>query len=559
MLRSLTIQNYVLIDRLEVDFESGMNVLTGETGAGKSILLGALGLILGGKAEKNTIRNRANRCIIEAKFCIKNLNLNNFFDQNELSYAPECIIRRVIPREGVSRVFVNDEPCRVEVLRKLGRFLVDIHSQHQSLQIRDVVFQGTVLDHFSDLENELRDYQCLWQKHKTVQAQYQEKADWIESVAEKKDFYIHQLQKFEALGDDIERMSQIEEAYRSLQHQKEVFGAQQSALAIMEDSSVSPSSTIEQIICSIQKVKAYNPEVQSIVDSLQQAQIILSQAQSEVEHLSDTPDFEELSPADLEQKMGQIYQLIEIFGVQRAPELLKRKEALEEKLERLATEKQGLEILESEILEQEKVLRTRAEEISKIRRARSSEFSRAMEAVCRDLGMEKIHFEIHIKSREKLNERGMDDVEFYFSSNQNQPLKPLSRVVSGGEMARLVFALKYLMAQVKTLGTVIFDEIDTGISGRIAEKMGRFMCQMSRTRPLIVITHLPQIAAQGDVHFLVQKIHTEEGTQTTLKKLNPEEREREIAQMLSGARIEEAALEQARVLLRGSEKGGAHS
>lgn len=550
MLKKLYIRNYALIDELDINFSTGFSVITGETGAGKSIILGAIGLLLGQRADSKAVKTGCQKCTIEADFDISRYDLRGWFDDNELDIEEsECIIRRELTSAGKSRGFINDTPVTVQQMKELGEMLVDIHSQHQNLLLQKENFQLNVLDIMADDGALLADYQKCFAEYKTLQRELEELKQAFAESQEKEDYMRFQLNELtEAKLTDGEQ-EELEQEQEVASHTEEIKSALYEADGLLNGE----NSVIEMLRQASNRVTAaaglYN-KVEPIAQRLDSTLIELKDIASEVAQDAENIDFNAERLVQINERLDLIYSLQRKYHKESIAQLLEEQARLEEIVA-------GIDNSDEIIKEKTGTLTltlTKAKELAqKLTTVRTKAIKTVEKEVCQrlaSLGMPSVDFKVQTETGD-LTTSGQDKVAFLFSANKGMAMRPVAQVASGGEIARLMLSLKALISTAVKLPTIIFDEIDTGVSGKIAEKMADIMKDMGNSgRQVISITHLPQIAAMGTYHYKVEKHDTKEQTVTIMKQLSDEERINEIAQMLSGEDITEAALSNARALLR---------
>lgn len=549
MLKSLTIQNYVLIDHLELDFSNGFSVITGETGAGKSILLGALGLILGDRADMSAISNADEKCVVEGVFEVDVKRLNKFFDQYKIEVESEIIIRRILLPGGRSRSFINETPVKLEGLKALRTYLIDIHSQNQNQVLKDPQFQLGVVDAFAENQSLLSRYQKDFQVYKEAKKEYESLLAQSEEEKNNLDFYQHQMQKFEVLDIENLEVKKLDAELEVIQNSEQI---QQSLSEINQWSNGGDQSAMAQlnlILGNLQGLQKFLPESGKLVERMESVVIEVEDLNGEFGKLSLGTTVDPARLEELQLQMSTLYQLFETFRVQKVSGLLEKQADLADKIMVIQNFDERITKLSQDLKIKETTLRTIADQITT---GRKSVFSTIENKVCeilKAMGMPHAELKVEHKIYSELSRHGQDQILFLFSANLGQGLQDISRGASGGEVARIMFALKSLLSGLTGLPTIIFDEIDTGISGNIAEAMGVLMQNMGKGRQVFAITHLPQIAAKGDHHLQVRKDHLLGRTTTTIATLSDKERITEIATMLSGKDVGTAALGQAEQLI----------
>ncbi len=555
MLKQLYIKNFTLIDTLDINFGSGFSVITGETGAGKSIILGAIGLLLGQRADSKTIKKGVDKCVIEAHFDLSAYTMADdmrlIFDENDIEYdATDCIIRRELTVAGKSRAFVNDTPVALTILKELGDRLVDVHSQHQNLLLNKQDFQLNVVDTIAADGAVLAEYRKSYNLLQDARERLKTVKEEIERNNSNADFLQYQYTELsganlveneqEELEQKAETMSHSEDIKSALYEADEVFNSDETGV-------VSNLRTASNAIVGIVKVL---PAASELAERIQTAYVELKDVAQEIETLLEGVDFNPAEFDAVNNRLDKLYNLEKKYRCDSIPELIALRESLKQQLDNIENSDETLKELAALVEQSERECRTVADKLTKLRGAAAQKIEKEMKERLVLLGMPNVRFKIAI-DRDQLSRSGHDKVSFLFSANTSTELLPVSQVASGGEIARVMLALKAMISGAVKLPTIIFDEIDTGVSGKIAEKMAQIMQEMGDAeRQVISITHLPQIAALGRSHYKVAKEETAEGTISTMVRLDQDGRMREIAQMLSGSDISEAAMNNARELLK---------
>lgn len=550
MLKSLSIKNYALIDSLIIDFSGDLNILTGETGAGKSILLGAIGLIIGQRADSSVLRDKTDKCTAEGIFDIRRYGMQNFFSENELDYDDVTILRREITPQGKSRAFINDTPVNVRVLHDLGLKLIDIHSQHQNLDLNEKNYQLRVVDLVAGNGELLKSYTTEYKTYLSLQESLNESLLLAEQSKKDLDYYEFQFQQLYDAKLVENEQSALELLLEKLTHAEEirtVFG--QAYLALSEDER-SVLAVLKENLTSIGKLRSVLPEAEQIFTRLESVYLELKDLASESSVIEDRT---ENNPEKIElvnQRLDLIYSLQQKHRVSTITELLKIQAEFEAKIQLVSSYDQDIEKHRKEIVVQNKVLTELAGKISHKRKAVSSQIESKVIDILRNVGIPNAAFQLKFSPLKEFSPSGLDEVSFLFSANKNQELQEIGKIASGGEISRLMLAIKTLITDARSLPTIVFDEIDTGVSGEVAIKMGQILEQMSKTVQVLNITHLPQIAAKGNHHYKVYKFDQNDRTFTSIRKLSEQERIEEIAQMLSGENYSATAMETAKELLQ---------
>jgi DNA repair protein RecN (Recombination protein N) len=549
MITTLSIKNYALIEKLSIDFSKGFSIITGETGAGKSIILGALGLVLGKRADLTSLKNKEEKCVIEAHFEISKYNLAPFFEANDLDYEHETIIRREILPSGKSRAFINDSPVNLQELQELGLFLIDIHSQQQTQELSDEKVQFEIIDAVSNNQEVVLDYQSLLKSYKSDKAKMNllvKKQTEFAKEQEYHTFLLNELMeaqlKFgeqEVLETDFEKLNNVEIIKESIDK----------SLAIANEEQIGVLHNLKEIKVALQKIATFSTDYSSLLERTTSLAIEFDDISDELNRCSDklVNDPEQLEL--INQKLQLIYNLQKKHQVSSVDELLEIQTNLENSVLELGNLDGEISKLTKSIEQKSTALDILADSIHDNRLFAIPVLSQKLIAILETLGMPNVRFNIEVNKADTYFGNGKDELQFLFSANKGTNFGLLKKVASGGEMSRIMLAVKAILAQYSKLPTLIFDEIDTGVSGEIAIKMGEIMKDMSQDMQIFAITHLPQIAAKGDAHFKVFKSTIGDDTQSELKLLSEEERIVEIAQMLSGIVVSDSALNHAKALL----------
>jgi len=548
MLRSLKIKNYALIDEVSIEFDQGLTIITGETGAGKSILIGALGLLTGNRADTSVLRDKESKCVVEGIFNISKYNLKKIFDQNDLDYDEVTIIRREISPNGRSRAFINDTPVNVSTLKEIAERLIDIHSQHDTLLLNQPTYQLDVIDAFAG-NGKLRDeYSTQYYKYSKIRKQLEELKEKAAKEKADYDYLQYQFDQLEQANLKEGEQEELEAEQQQLSHTEEIKNALGEINMILTDEENGVTEQIRMARKAAEQITEYFPKAQELYNRLDSVFIELQDLAGENEVLFNDLEFDPERLEIINDRLDKIYELQHKFNVTSVKELLELKDEFEQKLLQITSYDEEIAKLEQQTLEEKQKLDKLAGELSQSRQKVKALFEQSIEGLLKQLGMPNTTFFVDIEQTD-LTETGQDKIVFYFSANKKVEAQPIAKVASGGELSRLMLAIKYIVSRSKVLPTIIFDEIDTGISGEIAAKVGQMIKQLSKNLQVIDITHLPQIAAKADTHILVYKEDREDGTISGLRKLNAEERVEEIAKMLSGESITSAALEHARQLI----------
>ena len=551
MLQQLYIRNFTLIDELDIELRPGFSVITGETGAGKSIILGAIALLLGQRADSKTIKQGSDRCIIEAHFDLTRYQLKPFFDENDIDYdASDCIIRRELTAAGKSRAFVNDTPVALSLLKELGDMLVDVHSQHQNLLLGKQDFQLEVIDTIAQDQALLNEYQQTFAAYHEKQRQLQALQEEMERNKQNLDFLQFQYEELTNVQLVEDEQEKLEQQREMMTHSEDIKTALYEANQHLVADEQGILSRLRKSLSAIHTITKVYPTSEDWIERMESCQIELKDIAQDVEARLEDIDF---NPAELErinQRLDKIYDLQKKYHAETIAELIQQRDELKRQLSQIENSDEALASLQNELDVLKKKCLQQAETLTKLRQKASKEIERQMRERLVPLGMPNVCFEVKVNKTE-LHKSGQDDIAFLFSANTSSPLQPISQVASGGEIARVMLSLKAMISGAVKLPTIIFDEIDTGVSGKIAERMAEIMKEMgANDRQVISITHLPQIAALGTTHYRVSKEETATGTTSKMQMLSNDERIHEIAQMLSGSDITAAAIQNAKELLK---------
>ncbi len=550
MIKRLTIRNYALIDELNIPFDTGFSVITGETGAGKSIILGALSLILGQRADLKTLKCADEKSVIEGTFDISNYALQSFFEENELDYEPtDCILRREILPSGKTRAFINDTPVSLTQLKALGEQLIDIHSQHQNLLLADSHFQLRVVDTLAGDAELLSEYKQAYRQWREALREYERLQNENATGREEEDYLRFQLNQFDEADLKAGEQEELEAEQQTLQHAEEIKSELALLQEYMNDEERGAVSLLNAALAKVRSLSRLYPEAGEWVERIESDYIDLKDMASSIDHSQENLSLDPERLSWVENRLDTYYTLQQKHRVGSTAELLVLRDTFADKLARIAHFDEALEACRKRIDELVKRVGEIAHRLTEVRRQSATQLSVELTERVKPLGMPNLQFEIEITPRE-YDETGADALRFLFSANKNQPLQPVSEVASGGEISRLMLSLKALIAHAMALPSIIFDEVDTGVSGEIADKMAGIMREMADCMQVISITHLPQVASLGEHHYRVYKSDTETATNTHLVRLTEVERIDEIARMLSGASLTEAALNNARELLK---------
>ena len=551
MLKHLYIKNFALIDILDIDLYPGFSVITGETGAGKSIILGAIGLLLGQRADAKTLKTGADKCVIEAQFDLSRYKLESFFTENDIEYDNgDCIVRRELSSSGKSRAFINDTPVQLALLKELGDKLVDVHSQHQNLLLNKQDFQLSVTDIIAGDEKELAAYQHVYADYQAVAAELRTTEEDIERNRQNADFLQFQFDELNNAHLTDGEQEELEQKSDTMTHSEEIKAALYTADNALQADGTGIVASLRTAISALRDIERVYPDTVELTERLDSTYIELKDVAQDISGRLEEVDFDPAELDAINSRLDKIYDLEKKYHAESVAQLISQRDELEQKLGYIENSDEALATLQQRLAALQAECQKSADELTKLRTASARKIEQEMQQRLVPLGMPHVQFQVQI-SQEPLGRNGQDRIAFLFSANTSTPLQPVSQVASGGEIARVMLALKAMISGAVKLPTIIFDEIDTGVSGKIAEKMAEIMQEMGRNeRQVISITHLPQIAALGTTHYKVVKEETPQGTTSRMEQLSPESRVTEIAQMLSGSDISEAAIQNAKQLLR---------
>ena len=551
MLKQLYIKNFTLIDELDIQLFPGFSVITGETGAGKSIILGALSLLLGQRADSKSIKSGCDRCIIEAHFDLSRYQLESLFADNDIDYDNEdCIFRRELTSTGKSRSFINDTPVSLAVMKSIGQQLVDIHSQHQNLLLQEEDFQLNVVDIIAQDGKQLSDYQQAFKDYQTARKAVVRMEEELAKAAENEDFMRFQYNELQEANLEPGQQEELEQESETLSHVEDIKEALFNAEGILSGEEANLVESLREVSRTLSGIKGVFADVAEVTERIDSCYIELKDIAAEVSQLSSHVDYDPKRLDFINDQLGIIYSLEKKHRVETVEELITLRNQLKEQLSHLDNSSEEMDILrQQEKAAREKALK-KASELNALRLKAAQKIEKEMKSRLVPLGIPNIRFVVDITQTE-MTEKGTDKVAFLFSANTSTAMQPVAQIASGGEIARVMLSLKAMISGTVKLPTIIFDEIDTGVSGRVAEMMAKIMQEMGQTdRQVISITHLPQIAALGRHHYKVYKEETKEGTKSRMSLLSDEERIQEIAQMLSGSDVTTAAINNAKELLK---------
>ena len=550
MLKHLYIKNFALIDELDIDLHQGFSVITGETGAGKSIILGAIGLLLGQRADTKVMRPEADRCVIEAHFDLTRYDMQAFFADNDIDYDPtDCIVRRELTSAGKSRAFINDTPVQLSMLKELGERLVDVHSQHQNLLLNKQDFQLSVVDIIADDAKALAQYRQTFRQYQTARKELTVMEETIEQNRQNLDFLQFQCQELTDANLVAEELEELERKSETMSHAEEIKGALYETDRALSAEETGVTGSLRTAIHALKGIERVFPDVSELIQRLESSYIEMKDVAQDISSHLESVDFDPTELDTVNARLDRLYDLEKKYHVETIDALIRKRDELKRQLNSIENSDEALAVLRHQVDQWQVQVEKEAAVLTKLREGAARQIEKEIQTRLISLGMPNVRFAITNTPTEP-GPDGQDKVSFLFSANTSTPLQPVSQVASGGEIARVMLALKAMISGAVKLPTIIFDEIDTGVSGKMAEKMAEIMQEMGHHgRQVISITHLPQIAALGTTHYRVEKEETSEGTTSRMTELLPDERVMEIAQMLSGSNVSEAARQNARQLL----------
>lgn len=549
MLKSLYIKKYALIDSLEIDFGQGFSVITGETGAGKSIILGALSLILGHRADVKLIKQGENKCIIEGCFDITDYNLQAYFEEHDIDFDSECRLRRELLISGKSRAFINDSPVTLNDLKDLGSMLIDIHSQHQNLLLGNSRFQMQIVDVLADNQKLLDQYQVAFKGFAKAKAILEDLKESIQKSKNEEDFYRFQYETLKNAALFEGEQEELEAERDVLSHSEDIKSVLYKIYTLLSGDEYGVVSSLKEGLQAAQSLSSIYSRIEEIGERLETSYIDMKDLSSEVERLAGDIEFNPDRLLFVQSRLDTIYTLQKKHNVSTVEELIHLYTELTLKIDNISQSEDQLIAAEKDLAAKMDKMFALASKLTDSRKKITNKIEKELTDRVAYLGMPNIRIKLEVNNLSQPNNYGQDNVVFLFSANKNVPLQPVSEIASGGEISRLMLCLKSMLAGASSLPTIIFDEIDTGVSGEIADKMGLIMKDMSNRMQVIAISHLPQIAAKGNTHYLVYKDDDDKTTTTHLRRLNDDERLKEIARMLSGSVLTDAAIENAKVML----------
>ena len=550
MLQSLAIKNFALIEDMKVPFSKGFTIITGETGSGKSILLDALALVLGRRADLSALRNKEEKCVVEAEFAIENYALADFFHQEELDYEPLTIIRREILPSGKSRAFVNDSPVTLDVLSRLSKALIDIHSQHDTQQLSEEDFQFFLIDALAENTHLLQEYQAALKVYKQQSKKLQELKDFQENTQKEHDYNTFVLGELQEIDLEEGMQEELEAFYTQASNSETIRDNLSEAANLLAEEEQGIMTQVRELSSLFATLSSYSPQYNELYERIDAVFIELDDLSREVYDLAENVEFDPKKLARVQKKLQKIYDLQKKHKVATVAELIAIEEALEAKVAQMENIEGDIEIAQKEADQALQTLSALAQKLHKAREKVIPTLTKSLQTSLKDLGMPNAQFQISLSPTDHYQAKGNDTLSFLFSANKGGNFGLLKKTASGGELSRIMLTIKSLLATKIALPTIIFDEIDTGVSGEIAHKMGEIMKQMSQSRQVFAISHLPQVASKGDAHIKIYKTDIEGRTTTQFQALSQEQRIEEIAQMLGGKDITDSARAHARELLK---------
>jgi DNA repair protein RecN (Recombination protein N) len=553
MLVKLLVKNYALIRELDVNLDKGLTIITGETGAGKSILLGALSLILGNRADTSVLLDKEEKCVVEGTFRIENYDLDDFFKRNDLDYEPVTILRREINPAGKSRAFINDSPVTVNLLKEIGEKLIDIHSQHQTLMLHDNAFQLDVVDSFGGNATLKNDYRSSYNKYLKIKKELAELKEKAGRNADDLEYYRFQFRQLEDAKLLPGEQQELEKEQELLSHAEEIKTGLSNSSGLLSSDESSVLSMLREVKANLARVREFMPDAESLFTRISSVWIELDDLVSEIDRMVSKIDADPGRLSIVNERLDLIYSLMQKHRVGGLDELIVKKGEIENILKSIENSDERIASLEKLLENEEKNIAVLADSMSLNRKKIVIETEKRIIDLLRQLGMPNARFSIALSSFREFTAHGRDQVDFLFSANRQVPPENLAKIASGGELSRVMLCLKSLLSKNNNLPTIIFDEIDSGVSGEVADKVGQILSGMGKYMQVVNITHLPQVASRGNRHFHVYKDETGDSTITRIRLLSMDERVLEVARMLSGREVTETSIENARELLQAAQ------
>jgi DNA repair protein RecN (Recombination protein N) len=548
MLKHLTIKNYALIRHLEMSPSDHLNVITGETGAGKSIMLGALGLLMGNRADTKVMWDENEKCVIEGQFNIRPYRLKTVFKNEDLDYDDQTVIRREISQGGKSRAFINDTPVTLEVMRRIGSLLMDIHSQHETLQLGTHAFQLQLIDSYAENQSLREQYHVAWNSFQKAKKEFEALSTQADTLRKEADYTNFQLKELVDAELSEGEQEHLESDMKIMEHAEEIKNRFNAVLQLLNQSEYSATNALSDVRNQLQTVSSFSPAYNSLFERIESVRIELEDIVSEIEREEAKIEFDPQRSESIKERLSLLYKLMKKHQMNTINELVTLQHDLQKKSDLTGNLDEELKKAKESFTEAQKNVHELASKLSETRKKAFDPLKKQITKLLKELGMPDATLAVEIQSTEP-SLSGIDKVEILFSANKGIAPKPLAAVASGGEFSRVMFSIKYVMAEKSAMPTLVLDEIDNGVSGEIAIKLGALMKSMSRNHQLICITHLPQMAAKGDAHFVVYKDNTEKKTVSNIRMLTTDARVEEIAKMIGGAKPSKVALENAQELL----------
>jgi len=548
MIRVLTIRNYALIDQLEMHPSGNLNIITGETGAGKSIMLGAVGLLIGNRSDSKVLLQEDKKCIVEGTFDIRGYRLEQLFRTQEIDFEEECIIRREISPAGKSRAFVNDTPVTLPFLKELGGHLLDVHSQHESLNLSDNIYQLEALDAFAAHETYITDFREKYSSYILRKQEYEKLVDMASQSAEDADYKQYLLKELQEANLDGFDQAAAEQELEVLEHAEDIMRKLSQSDQLLDGEDVSVLQRLNEVRQLLSSISGFSDDLKAVSHRLESQRIELQDLANEIQLLLDRTEYDPAKASEIKERLDLLYRLQKKHNIERVDELISKRDALEENLVLTSNLDKEIEEAQSEMIAAERDMLETGEILTESRQLSALDLGAEIEKIIHKIGIENGHIELKILGSSPTL-RGLDRVEMHFSANKGIDPQELGEVASGGEFSRLIFAIKYLIAGKTAMPTVIFDEIDTGVSGEVAMQMVKMMKEMATNHQVIAISHLPQFAAGGDAHYFVYKDHRADRSVSKIRKLESEDRVTEIAKMIGGHKPTDSAYSSAKELL----------
>lgn len=553
MLKHLFISQYALIDTLDLSLNNGLSVITGETGAGKSIIMGALNLVMGARADSKSIRTGATKCVVEATFSLPQTPfLETIFNDIDLDFQPETIVRREFNTAGKSRAFVNDTPVSLQHLKQLALLFIDVHSQHENLLLNNSIFQLNIVDKVAKTDKLLEEYKSIFAQYSNKKQQLESLKQTAEQWSSERDYAQFQHDQLSEAQLEAQEQELLEQELDTLNHAEDIKTDLSTVVGKIDDEQFGAIVSIKESLNALNRSSKYMPNIEELADRLNSLYIDAKDISSEISTLFSQMDYDPARKLWVEERLGLIYSLQQKHRASSTAELIDIMNNFAQKLERIDSFDEEIELLTAELQTLHSGLKTKADALTDIRKSVLTQIADYLVEKLIYLGMPNSQLVVDLQPLNSFGANGQDEIQFLFSANKNMPLRPISNVASGGEISRVMLTLKSLIATSSQLSTIVFDEIDTGVSGEIAHRMGSVMRQMSENMQIITITHLPQIAALGENHYKVFKEDINDTTNSNIVPLSPNQRETEIAEMLSGSNPSETAILNARELMTGA-------